>query len=101
MPSELEAVMPGYEELPYGYTIGPIDRLAAMSKDERAKYFLENLDKFQETGWMTETTVKKYEAILKNEDLPEALQQAEEDLKNRLITSEIFSIIEGLNSVNS
>jgi hypothetical protein len=63
MPSELEIVTPGYDGLASGYTIGPVDRLAALNKSEKAKYILENLPKFQEAGWMSSGTAKIYEKI--------------------------------------
>ncbi|MGI8642454.1 MAG: hypothetical protein ACR2MG_21200 [Pyrinomonadaceae bacterium] len=97
MPSELERAMPGYEEEAKGYTIGPIDRLATLNKSERAKYILENLPKFQESGWMSEGTAKIYESILKREDLAGAFKQAKKDLENEFITGEVYYIIEGLN----
>lgn len=97
MPQELELALPGYEELPYGYTIGPVESIGKMSKKERAKYFVSNLPKFQEAGWISEVTAKTYEMILKDADLTRAQEQAQEDLAKQIITSEIFSIIEGLN----
>ncbi len=97
MPPELEKLMTGTEDLPYGYTIGSIDRLATLNKSERTKYILENLPKFQEVGWMSERTAKIYEGILKREDLASALAQAKKDLENEFISSEVYYIIEGLN----
>lgn len=97
MPQELENSMPGYEELAKGYTIGPIDNLANLTKSERSKYLLENLPKFQEAGWMAVESAKTYETILKNEDLTGAFAQAKKDFENEFITSEVYHIIEGLN----
>ncbi|MGI8642456.1 MAG: hypothetical protein ACR2MG_21210 [Pyrinomonadaceae bacterium] len=97
MPSELEEVTPGYDGLAKGYTIGPIDRLAELPKSEKVKYILENLPKFQEAGWMSAGTAKKYKVILAKEDLAGALVQARTDLENEFITGEVFYIIEGLN----
>ena len=97
MPPELENLMHATKDLPFGYTIGPIDRLAEMNKSEKAKYVLENLSKFQEVGWMSSGTAQIYESILKRENLAGALKQAKKDLSNEFITSEVFSIIEGLN----
>ncbi len=97
MPSELEMVTPGYDGLARGYTIGPNDSLAKMTKSERSKYVLENLPKFQEAGWMSAGTAEIYKSILAKEDLVNALKQAKKDLENEFITSEVFHIIEGLN----
>lgn len=98
MPSELEAVMPGYDGLAKCLTIGPVDALSKMNKSERAKYILENLPKFLEAGWMSAGTMRIYDEILKEEDLPGALSQAKKDLEKEFITGEVFYIIEGLNS---
>ena len=97
IPSFLEDEIPIFEDLAWGYTIGPIESLSTLSKSERAKYLLDNLPKFQEAGWMSEGTAKNYEAILKREDLAGALEKAKKDLENEFITSEVFQIIEGLN----
>jgi hypothetical protein len=96
MPYELEAAMPGYEELASCVTIGPDERLARMSKDEKVKYLLDNLPKFVEAGWMAGDTPKIYESILKRGDLSGAFEQARKDLEKEYITSEVFAIIEGL-----
>lgn len=98
MPSELEAAMPGYDELASCNTIGPIEALEKMSKEERSKYLLDNLSKFVDTGWMAGDTPKIYERILVKNDLAEALSQAKADLEQGYETSEVFHIIEGLNS---
>lgn len=97
MPPELERLALGTKDWPYGYTIGPIDNLAKMSKPERAKYISDNLHKFEEAGWMAGDTSKIYRSILERNDLAGALEQAKKDLEKEFITSEVFHIIEGLN----
>lgn len=97
MPPELERLTLGNKDLPYGYTIGPIDKLLTMNRSERAKYVLENLSKFQEAGWMSSGTAAIYKSILEKEDLAGALAQAQKDVEKEFITSEVFHIIEGLN----
>ena len=96
MPSELEAAMPGYDELASCVKIGPDERLARMSKDEKVTYLLDNLSKFIEAGWMAGDTSKMYEAILRRNDLHGAYEQATRDLEKEYITTEVYSIIEGL-----
>ena len=96
MPGELGETLPGYEALPSGYTIGPIDKLTNFSKSERAKYILELLPQFQKLGWMTAKASQQYEKILRNQDLEGAYKRAEQDLKLGAITSEILSILQGL-----
>lgn len=100
MPSELESAMPGFDELASCITIGPDERLARMSKDEKVRYLLDNLPKFVEAGWMAGDTPKIYESILNRGDLDEALKQAKRDLEKEFITSEVFHIIEGLAASN-
>ncbi len=97
IPMVLENQIPIFEDMAWGYTIGPVEKLSGMSKPERAEYLLESLPKFQEAGWMSEGTAKNYEAILKREDLSGALMKAKKDLENEFITNEVFQIIEGLN----
>lgn len=96
MPQELEMVIPGFDGLASCITIGPDERLARMSKDEKVKYLLDNLPKFVEAGWMAGDTPKIYESILKRGDLSGAFEQARKDLEKEYITSEVFAVIDGL-----
>lgn len=97
MPYELESALGGYNVLPKGYTIGPIDKLKTMATEERAKYLLDLLPKFQEIGWMTSEVRPCYQGMLTRNDLAATLKRAEQDLKAERIASEVYSIIEGLN----
>jgi hypothetical protein len=96
LPQELDNLVP-VNLSAKGSTIGPIDRLATLTKSERAKYLVDNLPKFQEVGWITGDAAKKYVAILKKEDLAGAWEQAKKDIESEIITSEVYHIIEGLN----
>ena len=96
MPSILDSMVP-FDLSAKGFTIGPIDKLAAMNKPERAKYVLENLGKFQEAGWLSFGSAEIYRSLLERDDLDGALVQAKKDLEKEFITSEVFHIIEGLN----
>ncbi len=96
MPSELENAMPGFEEMASCITIGPDERLAKFTKEEKVKYLLDNLPKFVEAGWMAGDTPKIYESILTSGNLAGAFEQAKTDLEKEFITSEVFHIIEGL-----
>ena len=96
MPEELEMATPGFDGLASCITIGPDERLARMSKDEKVKYLLDNLPKFVEAGWMAGDTPRIYEAILRRNDPHRAYEQAKRDIEKEYITSEVFSIIEGL-----
>lgn len=97
MPSELEAAMPGYEEMASCVTIGPVEKLSTLSKPEKATYFIENLPKFVEAGWMGADSVPVYEKLLSAGNLSTALSQAKYDLEKGYITTEVLNILEGLN----
>lgn len=98
MPSQLADALPFSEGFASCITIGPDERLTKFSKEEKVKYLIDNLPKFEEAGWMAGDTPKIYEAILNRNDLAGALEQAKKDLEKGFITSEVFHIIEGLNS---
>lgn len=97
MPLELAWAMPGYEEMASCVTIGPVEKISTLSKTEKAAYFLENLPKFVEAGWMGADSSPIYEKILAKNDLTAALSQAKYDLEKGYITTEVVSILEGLN----
>ncbi len=98
MPAELGESLGelSYDAWPTGYTIGPVDKLANLSKSERAKYVLELLPQFKKLGWMTAKASQQYQKILGLQDLEGAYKRAEMDLKLGVITSEILSILQGL-----
>lgn len=96
LPPALEREIPIFADYAHGYTIGPVESLAGLSKQAKARYIVENLAKFQEAGWMTDGTAKTYASLLKEEDLQGAFEQAKKDMENEFITSEVFHIIEGL-----
>ncbi|MFN0139440.1 MAG: hypothetical protein ACKVQW_05055 [Pyrinomonadaceae bacterium] len=98
MPSELETALPGFADRATCLTIGPVERLKDLSSADKAKYLIDNLPRFVEAGWMAGDTPNIYHSILKHNDLAGALQQAKRDLEKEFITSEVFHIIEGLNS---
>lgn len=96
MPSALENLLPGYEDFPKGYTIGPVDGLKTQPLQERVKYLLEKLQRFRDLGWITEDAVARYQQLLKTNDLPPMLKQLDEDLKSEQITTELFAIIQAM-----
>jgi hypothetical protein len=96
MPQELERSMPGYEEWAKGYTIGPVDNLKTLDKNEKVKYLLDNLSKFQEAGWMNQETANNYKILLEENDLSGVFILAKKDLESEFITGEVFQIIENL-----
>ena len=96
MPAVLEDMLPGYEEFPHGYTIGPAEYLKTLSPSERSKYLLERLATFRKAGWITDQAQRRYEAQLKNENLEAVSAHIEEDLKAEQITTELFAIIQGM-----
>ncbi|MGH9942887.1 MAG: hypothetical protein ACRD9R_11090 [Pyrinomonadaceae bacterium] len=96
MPSALESLLPGYEEWPKGYTIGPVDNLKTFSKVEQTKYLLDKLPQFRKLGWMTDEAMRRYEQHLKDGDLEAIQTRIGEDLKAEQITTEVFAIIDAM-----
>ncbi len=96
MPTELENVMSGYEEMPWGYTIGPIDNLKTLSPIDRTNYVFDRLPQFEQLGWMTADARKWYEKNIKRKSLEGLIDRAEQDLKAERITSEVFGLIQFL-----
>ena len=95
-PSDLESLMPGFDEYPHGFTIGPVEHLKGLSNEERTQYLLERLPQFRKLGWMTDEAASRYESELKNGGLGAVSGRAEADLKAEQITSEVFEIIKAL-----
>jgi hypothetical protein len=94
MPSALENLLPGYEEFPKGYTIGPNESLKTLSSSDRVKYVLEKLPQIRDLGWITAEAFVRYQQLLKTNDLTSVLNHLDEDLKSEQITSEVFVIIQ-------
>ncbi len=96
MPAVLEEMLPGYEQFPHGYTIGPVDQIKTFSSSEKIKYLLDRLPLFKKAGWITDQALQRYEAQLKNDGLDKISAHAEEDLRAAQITTEVLAIIQGL-----
>ena len=96
LPSALENLLPGYEEWPTGYTIGPVDELKNLSSAEKTKYLLEKLPQFRKLGWMTDDAFSRYERFLQGNRLDAILGQIDQDLKAEQITTEVFAIIQAM-----
>lgn len=97
MPSALENLLPGYDDFPKGYTIGPVDYLKALSPQDRIKYVLGKLPQFHALGWMTDESVATYEQLLKRGDLNQLLTRLDQDVSASQITTEVRAIIRGTN----
>jgi hypothetical protein len=97
MPSALANLLPGFEEYPKGYTIGPSENLKALSSSDRIKYVLERLPQFRDLGWITEEAFVRYQQLLKTNDLTPVLNRLDQDLKSEQITTELFAIIQSIN----
>ena len=96
MPAVLEDMLPGYEQFPHGYTIGPVEYLKNLPQSDKAKYIVDRLPIFRKAGWITDQALQRYEAQLKSGSLKKLSIQAEEDLRTEQITTEVFAIIQGL-----
>jgi hypothetical protein len=96
MPEVLENLLPGYEELPKGYTVGPIDNISSLSNTERTKYLLDKLPQFNKSGWITDDIMQKYDRQLKAGHLDAVVNRIEHDLKSEAITTEVFAVIQAM-----
>lgn len=96
MPEVLENLLPGYEEYPKGYTVGPIDNISSLSNTERTKYLLDKLPQFKKSGWITDDIMQKYDKQLKAGNLDSVLRRVENDLKSEAITTEVFAVVKAM-----
>jgi hypothetical protein len=96
MPSELEAVIPGYDEFPRGNTIGPVADLKPLSTSARLSRIRAQLPLFEKLGWMTSAARNWYDNKLRIQDWPVVLEQAQADLKAERITTEVLAILQGV-----
>jgi hypothetical protein len=97
MPQELENVLPGYEIWPYGYTIGPVDKLKSLSLKKRIKYIRKRLPVFESLGWITADSVSWYQQHLRVHQIAQVFEQAAGDLKVDKVTTEVFAMIQSIN----
>ncbi|MGI9106062.1 MAG: hypothetical protein ACR2G4_07425 [Pyrinomonadaceae bacterium] len=96
MPTELENALSGYEGLPRGYTIGPIDKIKGFSQQEHIQYILSILPQAHKLGWITESARRWYEDKLKSDDLEAVHERLEHDLKTEQITTEVFAMMRAM-----
>lgn len=98
MPSELEAVLPGYEAWPRGRTVGPDERLQNLSSAERSRQLVAWFPEFERLGWMTVDARHEYSGLLERDAVAILVGLAERDLASSRITTEVFAVIKGLES---
>lgn len=96
MPAELEDMIPGYEEFPRGYSIGPLNTLKNVPTSEHVKYILERLPQFEKLGWITNAARRWYEQNLKADNVDSVFKRAEQDLKSEQITTEVFAMLQAI-----
>lgn len=96
MPSVLEDLLPGYEDFPNGFTVGPIENISSLSATERTKYLLDELPQFKKLGWITDDVMQKYEEKLNVGNLEAISGSVENDLKSEAITTEVFAIVQAM-----
>lgn len=94
MPAALANLLPGYNDFPKGYTIGPVENLKTLSSSDRVKYVLEKLPQFRDLGWITEEAFARYQQSLKTNDLTSVSNRLDEDLKSEQITTEVFALFQ-------
>lgn len=96
MPTELEDAMPGYDEWPEGYTIGPVSNLSSLSRKDGIEYLLGRLPLFEKLGWLTPGAREWYVQHLKQDSPDAALRRAESDVKAEQITSEVYGMLQAV-----
>jgi hypothetical protein len=96
LPQELAAKLLGYEAWPHGHTIGPDERLKALSPAQRAAKLLDWLPEFERQGWMTPERRRHYEAGARRGDVKGLASLVDADLRAQLITTEVRAIVLGL-----
>jgi hypothetical protein len=93
-PAVLEDLYLRRDAWPHGWTIGPDERMAKMSLEERLKYLVERLPKMLELGWIENQKVMGwYETNLKAGKAAEVRARAEADFRRNLITSEVLALM--------
>jgi len=94
MPPILAEQLPRHKVWPHGWTIGPDERLAKMSVEERLKYLVERLPQMLELGWIENQKVMGwYETNLKAGKAAEVRARAAADFKKNLVTSEVLALM--------
>jgi hypothetical protein len=96
MPQELEAQLLRHEAWPHGFTIGPDDRLKALSPAQRAAKLVEWLPEFERQGWITAERRRHYEASARRGDVKGLAGVVDPDLRAEQITTEVRAIVVGL-----
>ncbi len=85
-----------YEAWPWGRTIGPSDRIRALSPPARAGQFLEWLPEFRTLGWITREASRRYEDAVKKGGIAAVAKNVSKDLADGQVTSEVVAIVRGL-----
>jgi len=96
MPTELEDAMPGYDEWPEGYTVGPVSNLATLSRKDGIEYMLGKLPLFEKLGWLTPGAREWYAQHLKQDSPGAVLGRAERDVKAEQITTEMYGMLQAM-----
>jgi hypothetical protein len=96
MPAELAALLPGYDSWPYGHTVGPDARVAALTLAQRSARLLEWLPEMEREGWMTVERRKYYETVVRTKGFGALATDIDTDLGAGRITTEVRSIVLGL-----
>ena len=95
-PAELFDALPGYEAWLYGRTIGPVARLAELSRQEKIAQLREWLPEFERAGWLTPDGRRRYDGLIGRGDLRVLVGEAESDHQSKRITSEVIAIVRAL-----
>ena len=83
-----------HEAWPHGHTIGPDERLAKLSLQERLQYLSDRLPEMLRLGWMEDQAVMRwYKENLDAGKAGEVRARAQADFKKNLITSEVLALM--------
>jgi hypothetical protein len=96
MPSALENLLPGYEDFPKGYTIGPVEDLKRFTTEERMKYMVEKLPQFRKAGWITDDAAVRYERLLKKNQTAGLVTSVDQDLQSEQVLPEFAALIRSM-----
>jgi len=81
---------------PSGHTIGPVNTLRSVSRQEKIAYLLKAIPTFKQEGWITHQASLSYEQLLRQNNLQALFKRVAGDLKASSITSEVFAIVEAM-----
>jgi hypothetical protein len=96
MPYELESVIPGHMAWPHGFTIGPSEELAGLSRQAKEQRLAEWLPTFDKLGWMASGELKNSQAALGSSGLTGLDAFLNGELTSGRVADEVVAIVKGM-----